>query len=494
MTKHPAENTLKAFAAGRLPDLDMDRIGEHVQECEFCADRVDKLSSIIEPLAAQLGAKLLRRLPPEQPQTQLHQPKDVPTPDQGLADTALFRDGQTSSRRAPWEARQLPVWFGRYRVFRQLGEGGMGVVYLADDTQLERQVALKIPFFDDKPGSDAIGRFYREAKAMATLSHPNLCPIYDVGDINGVHFLSMAYLEGHPLSDYLKQSRRQPNRQIATVIRKLALALQSAHDAGIVHRDLKPDNILIRKDNEPVVTDFGLAIDEARSRLTHGRTLIGTPAYMSPEQVQGEAQGVGSASDIYALGVILYQMICGKLPHEGSLTEVVKQITQCKPQAPRQIRSDVNGSLEAICLKAMAKNVSHRYPSAASMAEDLGRFLKGQVPGALAPGKSQPAQEFTVECPLCSTRFVVTSAQIGQPVRCQSCQSWAVVERPVALQQRDSADVGSDEREGATAATPMLRATVAGRDSERWNPGAAASGGGAPPGADRASDGREFLP
>ncbi len=285
----------------------------------------------------------------------------------------------------------MPEVFGRYRIQRPLGAGAMGAVYAALDTQLDRVVALKIPFFADND-PDVIDRFYREARAMATLHHPNICPIFDVGAIDGVHYLTMALIEGRPLSEDLKSGQPDQNRQAAIVIRKLALALHSAHQLGIVHRDLKPGNVMINPDHEPVIMDFGLArrSKPGEATLTQAGAIVGTPAYMSPEQVSGNVDQVTPAMDIYALGVMLYQMLTGKLPFTGSLGATLAKILTEEPPPPRSINAAVDAELEAICLKAMSRNAADRYASAADLAADLQRSLEGQNSAAMSEARRPP--------------------------------------------------------------------------------------------------------
>ena len=271
----------------------------------------------------------------------------------------------------------IPAHFGRYRVEKLLGQGAMGSVYLAHDTQLDRRVALKIPKFDQTADTDTLERFYREARAVATLHHPNICPVYDVGEIDGQTFLSMAYIEGRPLSDYTKSQQKQGERSVAKLVMKLAQALQEAHEIGVVHRDLKPANIMVGKKGEPVVMDFGLArrLDSNDTRVTKSGTIVGTPAYMSPEQVEGDPDAVGPASDQYSLGVILYELLTGRLPFHGSVLSVIGQIAHVEPQSIDTLRSGVDPRLVSICKKMMAKKRQDRFENMAAVASAINAYL-----------------------------------------------------------------------------------------------------------------------
>jgi predicted Ser/Thr protein kinase len=289
--------------------------------------------------------------------------------------------GTTSPKHAHDEPPQIvvPCQFGRYRVERELGQGAMGSVYLAHDTQLEREVALKIPGFDEKKEPEMIDRFYREAQAAAMLRSPHICPVYDVDQIDGVHFITMAYIDGQPLSRWMARNSARSPRRIATIVYKLALALEKAHEAGVIHRDLKPSNIMIDAEGEPVVMDFGLArrIDQTDVRATKAGSLIGTPAYMSPEQIMGDSDAVGPISDVYALGVILYELLTGKLPFQGSVISVIGQIIAGKPKPPAELQPGVDPRLAAVCRKMMAKRIEDRYQSMADVATALEDFLHG---------------------------------------------------------------------------------------------------------------------
>ncbi len=274
--------------------------------------------------------------------------------------------------------------FGRYRIKRELGRGAMGAVYLARDTQLDREVAVKIPIFATDGGQNEVERFYREARAMATISHPNLCPVYDVGEIDGTHYLTMQFVEGRPLDEYLKRGKSHAPKQVATVMWKLAVALEEAHRAGIVHRDLKPANIMLDQRSEPIIMDFGLARrqKENETTLTQTGQIMGTPSYMSPEQVRGRQDEIGPASDVYALGVICYQLLTGKLPFTGPLGDVLIKIATEEPERPSKLNAKIDRSIEAICLQAMAKSVDDRFGSAADLAKSLRDYLRGKhLPG-----------------------------------------------------------------------------------------------------------------
>ena len=231
--------------------------------------------------------------------------------------------------------------FGRYRIIKTLGKGAMGIVYLAEDTQLTRQVAIKTPHFKTAPSAESIERFYREARAAATLRSPHICPVFDVGQINGTHYLSMQYIDGRPLSDFVSSHKFQNERHILIAIRKLALALEEAHQQKIVHRDLKPANIMVDRKGEPIIMDFGLARQVGRddeARLTESGLVVGTPAFMSPEQIEGISEKIGPPTDQYSLGVVFYELLTGQLPFRGTLLAVMAQVMTQQPVPPSRLR------------------------------------------------------------------------------------------------------------------------------------------------------------
>ena len=292
----------------------------------------------------------------------------------------------------------LPERLGRYKVIKRLGQGGMGSVFLAEDTQLGRKVALKVPHFGPDEGPEARERFFREARTAATLDHPYLCPVYDVGEIDGRLYLTMAFIEGKSLAESLK-GQGMPTKQVAALVGKLALALQQAHAKGVVHRDLKPANVMIKVDGtrrEPVIVDFGLALrDDGDSRMTKSGQVMGTLAYMSPEQVMGDLATIGPPSDIFALGVILYELLTGRVPFNGAGLAIAGQILTQNPLAPSSIREGLDPRIEAICLKAMSKKPADRYASMADLAAALTGFLQAPSPSSTesAPPKSSPSAD-----------------------------------------------------------------------------------------------------
>jgi serine/threonine protein kinase len=301
----------------------------------------------------------------------------VPTAD--LEDTSPTQRDVFERPTAPKRnADKIPRQFGRYKIMDCLGRGGMGAVFRAQDTQLDREVALKVPFLGDDE-EDTRQRFYREARAAATLHQANICPVFDVGEFQGIPYLTMAFIDGKSLHTAITQKQNFTFQHIALLLRKLTLAMQEAHNRGVVHRDLKPSNVIIRPNNEPIIMDFGLARradDQKSAGLTQQGDIIGTIDYMSPEQVEGKNDTVGPAADIYALGVILYEMLTGRLPYEGSTTGKLAAILVKDPPKPSELRPDVPAKLEEICLKAMAKKTTDRIASMAQFANLLVDFLR----------------------------------------------------------------------------------------------------------------------
>lgn len=350
----------------------------------------------------------------------LPQTEDEPVTQAGAAgdtgQTVLLNPAVPSASASNTEilsASQLGTLFGRYRIVRVLGSGGMGIVYLAEDLRLGRHVALKIPKFDEDGKLHLAERFRREARTMASVLHRHLCPIFDVAEQDSQHYLTMAFIDGETLGQALKRGAKFTTRQIADLVRKLALALEAAHRAGVVHRDLKPANVMIDREGEPIVMDFGLAwmVHETDARVTQSGAIIGTPAYMSPEQAEGEPDKIGAASDIYSLGAMLYELLAGRPVYTGSVTNVLYKLKHDAPTRPSVFRHEVDPQLEAICCKAISRRPEERFATAGEFAEALAGCREGEAPAEprvpyrpLTPALSPKAESAPKSIPIVGER------------------------------------------------------------------------------------------
>jgi WD40 repeat protein/tRNA A-37 threonylcarbamoyl transferase component Bud32 len=267
---------------------------------------------------------------------------------------------------------------GRFELLEILGQGAFGTVYKARDPELDRTVALKVPRAGNLSTPQDLDRFLREARSAAQLRHPSIVAVHEVGAAEGVPFIVSDCVEGVTLTDLLSARRPGP-REAAELIAVVAEALQFAHDHGVVHRDIKPSNIMIGSTNRPCVMDFGLAKrDAGEITMTVEGQVLGTPAYMSPEQAGGEGHRVDGRSDVYSLGVILYLILTGELPFRGTKRMLLYQVLHDEPRPPRRLNDRIPRDLETITLKAMAKDPRKRYQSAAELAADLHRWLDGK--------------------------------------------------------------------------------------------------------------------
>jgi WD40 repeat protein/tRNA A-37 threonylcarbamoyl transferase component Bud32 len=346
---------------------------------------------------------------------------------------------------------------GKFELLDTVGHGTFGTVYRARDPELDRTVALKVPRAGSLAGPQELDRFLREARSAAQLRHPAIVPVHEVGQAKGVPYLVSDFVDGVTLADLLS-ARRPGSRESAELVAAVADALQYAHERGVVHRDVKPSNVMVGDDGRPHVMDFGLAKREAGEiTMTVEGQVLGTPAYMSPEQAGGEAHRVDGRSDVYSLGVILYQLLTGELPFCGTTRMLLHQVLHDDPKPPRRLNDKVPRDLETVCLKCLEKDPARRYATAQALADDLRRFLKGEPVSARPAGAWERGWKWVRRRPAAAgllglgavTAVTLAALAVGlfYGARLEAALGEAEKQRGLAVAARDEADQAKAETE-----------------------------------------------
>jgi tetratricopeptide (TPR) repeat protein len=394
--------TWQRFLLGQTTDEEAEFLEGHLEQCAECLAKLQTIgeeNSLVVAVRSQNGkvepaesalvqslVELLKNLPragdaqanqPERPlPTLAGGPPSAPTrPLTALIaspSASLPPDGRSSGAAAPGGSPD------GYEILGELGRGGMGVVYKAQQTRLGRLVALKMILSGSHASSTDLERFRTEAKAIARLQHSHIVQIYEVGEHGGLPYFSLEFCGGGSLAHKMAGTPLVP-QEAAALVEKLAHAMQAAHDRGVIHRDLKPANVLLAEDGTPKITDFGLAkkLDEAGQ--THTGVVIGTPSYMAPEQAEGKSKQLGPACDVYALGALLYDCLTGRPPFRAATSlDTLLQVVGQEPVPPSQLNAKVPRDLETICLKCLHKEPGKRYDTALELAKDLRRFQQGE--------------------------------------------------------------------------------------------------------------------